>query len=605
MADKVLKRVMDNATASDRVRAEAAKVAAELAETNAKASEEQALASANALSAVTFDRGFSGDNDLTVVPTTTGATEGDISWYLPNNDSFQIIRLESGVWQDFGEPITTKKYVDDKASLLESNIAEEVKTGVLSANDDYPKEDVTALYGINAGTSKDVSPIVSFIDDDGNSKLYTNLKPIFDAQGITGGIALPTNAIGGAGVITWDQAREFQTDGWEILSHLAGGNLSDPNPETTLKDSRDKIESEGLTVRNVVPVQGEEGGTEGRRLTRKYYRASFKTSGEINTVPINHVTVNRINFVENGGTQPPLTELKAHVDDAVTNDGWCVFTIHSGYPDFDATAEQKLNDLIDYIQAQGVDIVNPNEGLNRIGNIIDIGDEEFTSKYLKIDPTGEVHSSTIFRYFEGESANGRDGNSPPSDFTNGQVTHMRITSGDSYAGYPIAEYGYLTTGRRSDPFVFQEYFSIPSNRKFIRTWDDSVPEWREWQELGSGVVDLGPDFTGGAANINALLAVDYPDTGKIFRQPIWTGTDKTGLPEASLGVLITNLSRYSDRTLTYQEFHIRRADKVYRRQYQGGSWNAWVQIVGGATGSFTTSDSKTVTVENGLITAIT
>lgn len=103
---------------------EQAKSAFEAALDNLQTNDQQvqtSIAAASTLSPITFNRGFSGDNDLNVVPTTSGAVDDDISWYL-KEDSFQLIRLESGVWADWGLPIATKKLVDDKASLLQADI---------------------------------------------------------------------------------------------------------------------------------------------------------------------------------------------------------------------------------------------------------------------------------------------------------------------------------------------------------------------------------------------------------------------------------------------------------------------------------------------------
>lgn len=68
---------------------------------------EAAMATVASLTPVTFQRGFAGDDDLTVVPVTAGAVEDDISWFL-DRGLFKLIRLESGSWEEFGEGIISR-----------------------------------------------------------------------------------------------------------------------------------------------------------------------------------------------------------------------------------------------------------------------------------------------------------------------------------------------------------------------------------------------------------------------------------------------------------------------------------------------------------------
>lgn len=60
-----------------------------------------AINEAAQLGPVTFQRGFVGDTAITSKPTTSGTTEGDISWYIKEGEKFQLIKLTSGAWVDF------------------------------------------------------------------------------------------------------------------------------------------------------------------------------------------------------------------------------------------------------------------------------------------------------------------------------------------------------------------------------------------------------------------------------------------------------------------------------------------------------------------------
>ncbi|MAO66254.1 MAG: hypothetical protein CL666_14760 [Balneola sp.] len=608
-------------------------------------------------------------------PSTSGATEGTIGAYFTSDGLLQKLELQSGSWVDVGEPLVTKQALDDKASFSSPK-----------------RSELNVWGGMSMDDGRDEKPLVTFFDDDGRIECYNILKPILDAKGVTAGMAIPTDAVGNSGNMSYTQLRELQADGWEALSHLTTGGLGSQTEsiqEARLKDSRDALEAENLDVFSLVPPFGEDGGAAGRRLTRQYYRSAFITQGAINTYPINTFSIKRINFVEpNAVDNPTLSELKAFVDEAVSETGWVVFSIHSQYAGFDSTQQQVLRDLIDYIQGLPVDIVNPNDALNIVGNYLDVGDQTLNN-YTRIDNNGEIDSSGIGYVLK----RGFDAESPITDFRDQKITSSLIQSGDNQSGLPsggsfgvlethyrTADFGYqkfysiqnkhiyfrvwdddtndwdgwiriddtnslggvspnaaptdfkhafvvqafnsttasdnsmpegksgtLISYTRGSTFnAFQEYYVFRSHRKFLRYYDDQAGAWSDWEENSQEIINLGNDYSGGAANPNALLATNYPDAGKIFVTNIWTGSDTTGLPESSLGSLVTYINRLSDYTLSYQEYHVRNSKNVYRRTFDSGAvWSDWYQIAGGASGSFTASSGETVTVEDGLITDIT
>src|SRR5690606_16288940 len=100
--------------------------------------------------------------------------------------------------------IATETYVDDKASLPTKGAP--------------VREALSTWGGISLVSGRPPKPLVSFCDDDGRAEVMTSIKPIFDAKGIVGSVALPTDDIGTSGRMTWDDIRMLADDGWEILS---------------------------------------------------------------------------------------------------------------------------------------------------------------------------------------------------------------------------------------------------------------------------------------------------------------------------------------------------------------------------------------------------
>ena len=228
-------------------------------------------------------------------PSTSGATEGTIGAYFTSDGLLQKLELQSGSWVDVGEPLVTKQALDDKASFSSPK-----------------RSELNVWGGMSMDDGRDEKPLVTFFDDDGRIECYNILKPILDAKGVTAGMAIPTDAVGNSGNMSYTQLRELQADGWEALSHLTTGGLGSQTEsiqEARLKDSRDALEAENLDVFSLVPPFGEDGGAAGRRLTRQYYRSAFITQGAINTYPINTFSIKRINFVEPNAVDNPTLRI--------------------------------------------------------------------------------------------------------------------------------------------------------------------------------------------------------------------------------------------------------------------------------------------------------
>src|SRR5699024_11641601 len=69
-------------------------------------------------------------------------------------------------------------------------------------------------------------PMITWIDDDGKSGLYTKLYPLFKERGISLTSAIIPDRVGASGYVTESEMKEMMASGLEIVSHT---NEHDPN----------------------------------------------------------------------------------------------------------------------------------------------------------------------------------------------------------------------------------------------------------------------------------------------------------------------------------------------------------------------------------------
>ncbi len=211
--------------------------------------------------------------------------------------------------------------------------------------------------------------LVSFVFDDAYATDATLMLPLFNAQGEVANSAPITDLIGTGDYASSAQLITLEAAGWEILGHsVTHPHLpveSDATIETELSDSKTTLEALGLTINNMAYPFNEHNETV-RRIARKYYRSARAGSGLLNPQVLQ--TYRLESKIADDHTA--LADYQALVDDAESGLKWMIFYLHETTAD-DATA---MNTLIDYIQAKSISIVTIDEGLNLIGNMVEVGD---------------------------------------------------------------------------------------------------------------------------------------------------------------------------------------------------------------------------------------
>ena len=108
-----------------------------------------------------------------VLPDSTGATEETIGAYFTAEDVLQKIQWDGSEWQDIGQPISTKKYVNDKASLLQDQVdafadgTGKTHTSLTAAMAVDPLPNDNVPFRVNGDTEDDGNYIYDSSEQDG------------------------------------------------------------------------------------------------------------------------------------------------------------------------------------------------------------------------------------------------------------------------------------------------------------------------------------------------------------------------------------------------------------------------------------------------------
>ncbi len=339
-----------------------------------------------------------------------------------------------------------------------------------------------------SNTNKNKKPLVSFICDDGASSDLTKLLPIIQEKNFPIAIAVITDWVGqfqmNTQFMTWEEIKQFADAGCEIISHTTQQQhltqLTDAELDSALGDAREVLRQHGYYSDLIAYPYGE-NDERVRRYTRKYYRAGFGIRGDTGVYGSNAAELFQFNIARIGlgssydpataGFPSDTTSLeyyKSRVDEAVANNSWVVFMLHTSGV-LDATQQQHLRDLVDYIRGLSIPILNPSEALQEVGNLIDIGEK--TSQYLKINARGEIKTNmNDFQLTKYTEINKYDFSTYINSFPYGiTLTPISTAKAQSSPSAPVGVGGTLATYRvsSSQDFNYQVYTTV-TGKRYIR-----------------------------------------------------------------------------------------------------------------------------------------
>ena len=218
-------------------------------------------------------------------------------------------------------------------------------------------------------------PIVTFINDDGWQEDYNKLVAISEKHQVPFVSAL----FNGSTMEEWHELYLQNELGWEFASHPKNTALAELETEEDIEnamiETNEYLTNRGLIYHNLVYPYGSHDERV-RRIAKKYYRCACTTdSNGLNKDVVSSFTLFRYPLGYGGTEQTnTLANLKAKVDEAVTNNSWLIFMLHPQMSAHTDAITQMIDDLITYIKSIGVDILTLNDGYNIFGNALECGD---------------------------------------------------------------------------------------------------------------------------------------------------------------------------------------------------------------------------------------
>jgi peptidoglycan/xylan/chitin deacetylase (PgdA/CDA1 family) len=382
-------------------------------------------------------------------------------------------------------------------------------------------------------------PMISIIDDDGRVEFLTKWVPILEEKNFKISIAVVTSFPGLGSYMTWDQLGLLKKDyGVELVNHSHShpnlGELTEDLVRTEFKSSTEILKSKGYSFDIMVYPGGSQNEIV-RQVCREYCRTGIYTADGVNTAPIETFKLSRQPLMPGTGEMDTVESYTAFIDEAIANNGWIVFMTHSQYTSFDAA---KINAVIDYANTHNIEWVNISEGLDNIGNLIDIGDytaRETNAEYTVLDADGIMHSKANKNLPKVTGIDTYSFTSVLSNFEQGRITITPISESGK-TGFPKNSAGTLITNYAfTSTYPYQEYHCVISGKTFKRTWL-STNAWSEFLEYAEVKI-----FTKAiTATIPANSCVDISVNSTMTVNDILTGNPPAPLEAGILYCLMVN-----------------------------------------------------------------
>lgn len=302
------------------------------------------------------------------------------------NDGFDNAALESNFEQK----------LDDKIENLQpdwTQFKDQTNSQLAENEDKFDGQN----WELNS-KSREKRGITLFESDDGRIEEFTVAKDIFSKYEVPQNIAIVDSWIGRENFCSEEQLLELQNVyGWEIVSHSLNHpanppmieNPNDKEVEDELKLSLENLKARGFDVHNYSYPGGNYGKRE-RMFARKYYRSARNSdytffeglnetplnSYELNTIWLDPSTHSFSRYINEHGMSEAISMIKQDcfdlIDRASERNSVAIISTHFRYINTDEL-KQLYEDVILYARSKTL-VTTRNDMLNRMGNIVDIGD---------------------------------------------------------------------------------------------------------------------------------------------------------------------------------------------------------------------------------------
>lgn len=435
-------------------------------------------------------------------------------------------------------------------------------------------------------------PLVTFIDDDAYPNVLTKLKPLSERYNIPFVVAAVSGRVDKETYsLTSSQLRMLQNEmGWEISAHTHShkklGEMTDEQQEFEMKECKRILEGMGLKVTTVCYPFGSINDNT-YKFVRKYYRAGRITDkqGRINGTPLEtyDIVCTPLGSWFDTMKNPPfptnsLEFYKHQVDKAVAENGWLIFMTHVGGNDqHDDTQQTYLEETIKYVKQRGIEVVTFDEGLNRRGNIVDVGryvTDDKTKEHLVVAPDGKFSGNDLQNSYIKMPGSSILNVTTPKEipYSKTIISTVSYSNGTGFplnAGGELISTNYVEKGTVSEGYVRQEFRPM-SNESVYERYSIDDDTWSEWalintlRKLPTDAVSFSTPRSAFTANVVTKCRI----------------TVLTGAPEALSGVLTTDRTAGHDYYV-YQTYEVTESHNTYKRYWinaNGGSWSPWKRM---------------------------
>lgn len=311
--------------------------------------------------------------------------------------------------------VTTEKLADGGVTLgkLANDVLAEMRKIAASEGNSNPF--------VRDGMRTKTKGMVSFIDDDCRKEAFDKLFMKVLSQNTTPeSIKIPY-----AFAVPWDNLVEdgsaSSTDRYMAVGQFlrmcrAGAEatchthreynmdeFATAQAFASMLDECDRVYREwGIDVDGYCYCQGK-WVPEYMNIVKGHFKCGFTVENGINTVPLESYYLKRWEVFKknnNDGTYPTKAEMQERIETVIkpqiqkvkNEGGWLVLMTHAWYGAFDTDL---LNELIAYIQNEGVEIVGIRDALSRVGNVVETGVfkkpfEDATEPYFVVDANGKA-----------------------------------------------------------------------------------------------------------------------------------------------------------------------------------------------------------------------
>lgn len=400
---------------------------------------------------------------------------------------------------------------------------------------------------------------INWIDDDGCLNAL-NLANIMKEYEFRCSFAINTGFVGQENKLSWEQIKQLQNDGFEIVSHgHQHAELSDDKTDeymiNELKKSYDALVEHDLTSGcNIIAYGNGVSCERSRNIAKNWYDMGFKWAGEKvynNALPT--MNMGRYFVVDSR-----IDEIKSKIDSMV--DG-SVLTIgsHSGMSEF---KESNVRTILSYIKSKGYKICSTNEIIKERGNTLTTGDRDST--WFDVGNDGSIDTSLV-TFDELISLA-----TLPKDL---KLKSIKVISRFTDNDAPSSEKKgvLISVNPNTKNNIFQLWRPYDTNELYFRSqngWQGT--SWKNWVCISGG----NPIITGYSAN--TLLNVFPANQVTMVKL---SDAEVSGLPTSKGGLLITySCGEYH----SYQEFKCWAEGNVkYIRSWNKNTskWGVWFKNV--------------------------